>query len=108
EDWPDDVAALACMRARRIERMVEEADPPFRSCVRERRVQPCGLLRIGGVVAVQRDEPCVSPIEGVVVTVLHVERLEVLLEIAIVIAERRIKCDAAVEKRLVWPQELAV
>ena len=77
--------------------MVEEADPPFRSGIGKDTVEPFLLRRIAWMVAVQRDESGVAFVEAVVIAVVHVERLVVNLEIAIVVAERRAKFHAAIE-----------
>ena len=59
------------------------------------------------MVAVQPDEPRVAFVETVVVAIVHVERLEVDLKIAIVVAERRPKLHAAIQQWLVRRQEFS-
>ena len=58
------------------------------------------------MVAVQHREARVALVERVAVDVVHVERLEMDLEIAIVVAERGVELDAAIEQRLVRHREL--
>src|SRR5581483_448263 len=47
------------------------------------------------------DEPRVPLVERAVIAVAHVERFEMDLEVAVVVATRRVELDAAIEQRLV-------
>ena len=58
------------------------------------------------MIGVQRHEARVSLVERVAVLVAHVERLEMDLEIAVVVADGRVELHAAIEQRLVRHQEL--
>src|SRR6185295_20306148 len=86
--------------------MMEEANPPFPARTVERAVEPFDLLPIGRMVTVQCDEARVPLIERVAIDVAHVERLEMNLQIAIVVAERRVELHAALEEWLVRNRKL--
>src|SRR5207245_4905087 len=75
----DDVAAFVGMLARRVQRMMEETDPPLRPRAVEGGVEPCDLRRVGRMIAVERHEPRVALVERVVVAIVHVEWLEMEL-----------------------------
>src|ERR1051325_11995135 len=87
--------------------MVEKGDAPLRPGIVEDRVEPFDLLGVARMVAVERGEARVAFVERVAIAVGHVERLEMDLEIAIVVADGRVELDAAIEQRLVGRQEIS-
>ena len=109
-----DGRATKGIAARRIERVMQQRDLPFRTRLRRFMLEPLHLRSIE-IRAVQGEKPHarVPPRdrihrrrEGVIAIAIHVERLvEHLLRI-VVIAEHRVELDAGVEQQLVRLLEL--
>ena len=85
---------------------MEEGNAPFVARVVEGGIEPLDLLGIRRMIAVQHGKARVALVERVTILVAHVERLEMDFEIAVVIAERCVEFDAAIEQWLVRNQEL--